>query len=504
MIIWLRLVPLLLLLSLDAWATTPSSMKFMPQSTLAQKQLNQLIIKQDWKGAFQTWKQAFPTSQFYRITTQRALYDLLAFHNGLQSLALSDLFAIKSPSQIHPQIRQLWRSTVKSSDPIWSWAPIRWTSAWKVVFPEVGERQPYFSSLPLNRVSTLAHLEKKLKSKWLDPQDRTWSQWQLALAELQFNKNKKALQHLDQIFDSEQDLISEDRISMAMARAYFQDRQYNKALDLYKNIPRQSELWLESIEEKAYTYYRLNELGSALAELKTALAGVFKPQLGPEPYFLASFIHLKTCNYASVFDLTRNFKKRYRDRTQELQKLSNQGTSPSSQQLLASSGPETLNWKSLGYKSHSLPRLFYRDKFFHRSWKRLQRARLESHQVIQKVNYSDLQSAWQSRAQSVVQGEQKSARKRLQSLATEDLSEMSKILQKLNLVEAETIQRLHLLKSASLRSNRWDQKPSSDYLVFPVSSKTSVWLDELDHFDVKVKGCPTLKGQVLSQGGKAP
>jgi hypothetical protein len=79
---------------------------------------------------------------------------------------------------------------------------------------------------------------------------------------------------------------------------------------------------------------------------------------------------------------------------------------------------------------------------------------------------------------------------RLQKLATEETNDNVKVVQKLNLVEVEAIQRLHadvdLDKKLFVKGDY--KKTTSDQLVFLDDGRP--WIDELDKYEVRAKACP--------------
>jgi hypothetical protein len=86
-----------------------------------------------------------------------------------------------------------------------------------------------------------------------------------------------------------------------------------------------------------------------------------------------------------------------------------------------------------------------------------------------------------------------------------DLAEIGETVQKLNLVEAEAIQRLYLDENGKRRPGKVaeiDRK--SDELSFPPTEGDEVWLDELEGYRVNLKGCATAApaNQKVAHAGK--
>ena len=77
------------------------------------------------------------------------------------------------------------------------------------------------------------------------------------------------------------------------------------------------------------------------------------------------------------------------------------------------------------------------------------------------------------------------------------LREASETIQKLNLVEAEAIQRLYMDDSGKRMGGKAPKiERGKDQLTFPMDSESDskeVWLDEVDSYKVTTKGCPALQ-----------
>jgi tetratricopeptide (TPR) repeat protein len=83
------------------------------------------------------------------------------------------------------------------------------------------------------------------------------------------------------------------------------------------------------------------------------------------------------------------------------------------------------------------------------------------------------------------------------------LKSVQETIQKLNVVEAEAIQRLYMedetLKTMKGKAPRITKK--GDQLSFPIGNDSQeVWLDEVDNYQVHVKGCPSVPVNVTKLG----
>ncbi|MGE0632924.1 MAG: hypothetical protein AB7O96_10980, partial [Pseudobdellovibrionaceae bacterium] len=81
-------------------------------------------------------------------------------------------------------------------------------------------------------------------------------------------------------------------------------------------------------------------------------------------------------------------------------------------------------------------------------------------------------------------------RARLAKLAEVETEENAKMLQKINLIEIETIQRVHTDQELNKNSYAKGEfkKTTAEDLVFPDDGHP--WMDELDKYQVKVNSCP--------------
>ena len=85
--------------------------------------------------------------------------------------------------------------------------------------------------------------------------------------------------------------------------------------------------------------------------------------------------------------------------------------------------------------------------------------------------------------------------KRLQQLAVVENNENHRILQKLNLIEVEGVQRVHIATQFNNKQGETLDK-SDDDLVFK-DSKDDIWLDELDSYQATVDRCEKKSGRTM-------
>lgn len=358
-------------------------------------------------------------------------------------------------------------------------------------------------ALSKNGAQEFVQLKKKFNS--IEKSQRTASlRYDYASSALLADQPKIAIEEMNLVLaqmgsKKEIDGLEIEKIRVLLARAYYQQKDYKRALEVYSQIPQDSDYWFEVLEEKAWSYLQLKEPQKALGQLKTVTAEVFDPAVGPEPYVLNAYILMKLCDYKGVFELLNKFKAQFKERALNMQKLSKTGSTVASDKAL------DLFFKrgsaeDVGAEVKYLPRLFFRSEAFAR--KIQLRNKIENElKKIDSVS-SDLKSVAQSQVgelKSVLsalnsQISRSAVREQVRELAVLETQEISRMLQKMHIIEAESIQRLfsYQQKQANIQGEyKDDLKTNKDTLVFEATDE--VWLDELDKYQVEVKGCPTSK-----------
>lgn len=119
---------------------------------------------------------------------------------------------------------------------------------------------------------------------------------------------------LRELADSKLPAGEKDRVLLSLGRVLYQGGDFAGAITAYDKISAGSDAWFSSLEERAWTYMRLDQADEALGQLKTLLSPVFKEKAGPEAYFLSAFAHLRVCDYPKLFKDLDLFKERFREK----------------------------------------------------------------------------------------------------------------------------------------------------------------------------------------------
>jgi hypothetical protein len=461
----------------------------------AQTEFLSLLEKKDWSQALVAWNQAFSGQNFAQTTNGQALQDYLLFKNGLTLMATENVLSLNA-KDIHPELLKEWKSELQSS-PIVQKMWVKADNSWKKI---VGPGEIPLSLKKNSEIVKAFKYADALPKEMLREKATVW--WQIATRAPQIEQTNFALQALKNLKNSKQTTIGQDQISLATARVLYQRGDIDGALKAYYEVPKSSDLWLQAIEERAWSYLRKNDYDRALGEITTILAPTFEKLIGPEPYFLSNLLSLKVCDYNRIFKVGDQFKSKNRVRLSELQTLATQGTNTALPVVFERIDSKGVTLQALGPQAEFMPRAILKDREFIKAMnyrfallnevKTAQKllgdsASLGSNQELEKMIADSRAHADQARARGLARARQ---------LAQSQIAEFKQILKKMHIVEAEVIERLELdpnLKGE--RSKLSKVKDSGDVLVFQYTDE--VWLDELDNYRARVKDCPTLKGASL-------
>jgi len=127
------------------------------------------------------------------------------------------------------------------------------------------------------------------------------SKYLQALSYAETKNNKKAIRAFDQLIESRSDkrVTDIDRTSamMGKARVYYQAKQWEKAIDAYRDIPRDTESWHETLFESSWAMLRAEKFRSALSNFQSLHSPYYESYYMPESLILRSIIYLFICKY---------------------------------------------------------------------------------------------------------------------------------------------------------------------------------------------------------------
>jgi len=474
-----------------------ASFDFVPAQTGAQKEWRNLLATGNYNQALTNWGSAFQDSSFSQSANGQATLAYVLFKSGMPYTALERLFNTTRPHQLEAQLLGLWMIEIKSS-PIIQRGWLQTQGPWKRFTVQAGKTVRVRNRADIQRAFADA---KSVATQNVNESARIL--WQIATQAPLIGDVDSSLRALKQMSESGQTLIGRDMVSMTQGRVLYQKGELDAALNSYQQIPKGSSIWVEAVEERAWAHLRKEDYDKALGVITTALSPVLAPLAGPETFFLSNLMSLRVCDYSRLFKTSELFKTRQRQRLIEIQALAKSGTNPHLNQTFTKFETSGVSQESAGAMVEFMPRGLFRDGAFVRAME-TRRLLLNEVQVAGKWIEQGRVLGLNSELENTIQRNQKSAEslkqqglKRARSLAQTDMREYKMILNKMHILEAEVIERLHLddnLKGE--RSKLSKNKDSKDSLVFAYVPGEE-WMDELDNYQARVKDCPTLKGASL-------
>jgi hypothetical protein len=485
----LQKIVAVLILSLALPVSAAGNFDFLPSGTGAEKEFRDLMNAGNFKQALMIWPTAHQTTGFGASATGTAVFSYLLYQNGLPYFALDMVTTRTSPNQIDTSMLKLWDKEFKASSLIQK-GHIATRGGWRSVV----NNEPVTIKIRNKKdIQNAFARAQRVSREQINHKARIL--WQIATLAPLVNEADSALKAIKELQSMSQTIIGQDQLLSAKARAQYQKNDTAGALESYAQIPKSSMLWLESVEERAWAHLRRDDFDKALGEATTLLSPALAPLVGPESYFLTNLLALKACDYPRIFKNSDSFKKRHRARLVELQNLSNTGANKNLSTILTKFEQNGVTLEAIGSMVESLPRSTFRDQKFLMYMNSRQEilAELERAGNSSSLGENTLLAQTMSASRSKADSYKQLAVRRLRTLAAIELKEYRTILNKMHIVEAEVIQRLHVddrLKGE--RSKLAKVEETGDVLIFPYNSD-EVWFDELDNYKARVKDCPTLK-----------
>lgn len=439
-----------------------------------------LMEKSDYKGALQIWNETYGNSSFAQSDNGKATLGFLLIQNQMP-LAGFDLIFASRPSKLSASLRKSITAEMKNSLFVQKgWVQTR--GGWKKIF----NNAPIHVSIRNKKDIVKAFAKANAIARTnVNAKARVW--WQIATLAPQINQIGQSIKALRLLKNSGQTVIGQDLISSAFARVLYQKGDLEGAKKYFDEIPKDSSLWVEALEERAWTAFRADDYDKAVGESVTLLSPALATLAGPETFYLTNLLSLKICDYPRIFKNSELFKKRQMGHLQAIQELAKTGSNKDLELALGKIDEGGVNIQALGSHVSALPRAALRDSKFVKFMETRREWIKESRNKQTAITI----------AAAVTEKYKKLAIDRLKILSKHELKEYRQVIDKMHIIEGEVIQRLAVDESLKgQRSKLATNDDPDDKLVFPYSND-EVWFDELDNYKARVKDCPTLKGASL-------
>lgn len=99
---------------------------------------------------------------------------------------------------------------------------------------------------------------------------------------------------------------------LGLARAFYQKKNWDAALDAYRQIPRDTEAWHEAIFESSWAALQNAQFRTVLGQLHSLHSPYYEDAYQPESILLRSIVYLYICQYDEMEKTLDFFEKTYR------------------------------------------------------------------------------------------------------------------------------------------------------------------------------------------------
>lgn len=111
------------------------------------------------------------------------------------------------------------------------------------------------------------------------------------------------------------------------ARIHFRNRDYQKALELYNEVPKVSFKWPYILIEKAWAHYYLGNYNRSLGILITYNSPLLQSYFMPEAEVLKALNYFKLCLYEDALNVINNYYNIYKPKSEKLRSVISKGES---------------------------------------------------------------------------------------------------------------------------------------------------------------------------------
>lgn len=147
--------------------------------------------------------------------------------------------------------------------------------------------------------------------------------YQLGLVHAELNYLKKAVNIFNKLEDRKSGVTDNYRVAalLGKARSYYQLKKWDRSVEAYQEIPKDSSFWHDALFEKSWALMRGGKLRSALSNFHTMHSSYYAQYYQPESLLLRSIIYLYICKYYEMEKVLDLFELTYRKIYKNVQKI---------------------------------------------------------------------------------------------------------------------------------------------------------------------------------------
>lgn len=135
------------------------------------------------------------------------------------------------------------------------------------------------------------------------------------LAYSELNETRRAVQAFDQLMEvrKENGITDEARVAglVGKARALYQAKSWDEALESYRDVPRDTEFWHDTLFESSWAMLRSGRFRSALSNFHSLHSSYYEEFYQPESLLLRAIVYLYICKYEEMDKVLGLFNRLY-------------------------------------------------------------------------------------------------------------------------------------------------------------------------------------------------
>lgn len=145
----------------------------------------------------------------------------------------------------------------------------------------------------------------------------------MAFAELgQVDKAISSFSDLEE-YSSPKGIRDSNRVNalMGKARTYYQKKDFERATELYRDVPRDTFQWHDSMFERSWSMLRTGQFRSALSQFQTLHSAYYKDFYLPETLILRSIVYLYICRWEEMEKTLDLYDRVYKPIQKDIQNI---------------------------------------------------------------------------------------------------------------------------------------------------------------------------------------
>ena len=160
----------------------------------------------------------------------------------------------------------------------------------------------------------------------------TKARYNEGLAYSQAGKTNEALAAFNELADARSTVPVTDSVRVAarmgIARVYYQMQNWEASIESYRQVPKDTDMWHDSLFEISWAHLRAAQFRSVLSQLHSLHSPFYEDHFNPESVLLRSIVYLYICKYDEMEKTLDFFDRLYRSLQKDVQAVVASGKEP--------------------------------------------------------------------------------------------------------------------------------------------------------------------------------